>query len=178
EDDVRYLRPVDDGGLGIDAVWADDFHHALRRYLAGDHEGYYARYAGTLDEVARVIHQGWLGGGPAWGQPARQFVFAIQNHDQIGNRPFGDRLNHTLDIERYKAASILLLFLPQTPLLFMGQEFAASTTFQFFTDHNPELGRLVTEGRRTEFKSFSAFSDPKTRERIPDPQAESTFLRS
>jgi maltooligosyltrehalose trehalohydrolase len=178
ENDVRYLKPVNDGGFGIDAVWADDFHHALRRYLAGDHEGYYARFAGTLDEVARAVQQGWLRGEPAWRQPARQFVFVIQNHDQVGNRPFGDRLNHDIDLELYKAASLLLLFLPETPLLFMGQEFAASTPFQYFTDHNPELGRLVTEGRRREFKSFSAFSDPASRERIPDPQAVETFLRS
>src|SRR5262249_12381019 len=173
-----YLRPTEQGGLGMDAVWADDFHHALRRYLAGDHEGYYVPFAGTLEEVGRAIHQGWLRGKPAWEQPARQFVFTIQNHDQIGNRAFGDRLNHTVDIGRYKAASMLLLFAPETPLLFMGQEFAASTPFMYFTDHNPELGRLVTEGRRREFEPFSAFSDPASRERIPDPQAVETFLRS
>jgi maltooligosyltrehalose trehalohydrolase len=172
ENDVRFLRPVEEGGLGMDAVYADDFHHALRRYLAGDHEGYYARFAGTLEEVARCIESGWLRGKPALKQPARQFVFTIQNHDQIGNRPFGDRLHHGIDGGRYAAASMLLLFLPQTPFLFMGQEFCASSPFQYFTDHNPELGRLVTEGRRREFRAFSGFKG------VPDPQAESTFFAS
>ena len=188
ENDVRYLKPVNQGGFGLDAVWADDFHHSLRRYLAGDHEGYYANYEGTLDEVARCIRQGWLyegqatlggskkpRGTPAREQPAWQFVYVLQNHDQVGNRAFGERLNHQIDLDRFAAASALLLFLPFTPMLFMGQEFAASTPFQYFTDHNPELGRLVTEGRRKEFQAFSAFADAATRERIPDPQAESTF---
>jgi maltooligosyltrehalose trehalohydrolase len=191
ENDVRYLKRVDEGGFGLDAVWADDFHHSLRRYLVGDHEGYYANYEGTLDEVARCIEHGWLyegqptragkkepRGTPALEQPAWQFVYVIQNHDQVGNRAFGERLNHDIDVDRFAAASALLLFLPTTPMLFMGQEFAASTPFQYFTDHNSELGQLITEGRRKEFQAFSAFVDPATRERIPDPQAESTFVCS
>ncbi|MBV9198478.1 MAG: DUF3459 domain-containing protein, partial [Alphaproteobacteria bacterium] len=179
ENDVRYLRPTSEGGFGFDAVYADDFHHALRRYLAGDHEGYYSHFNGTLDEVARCIQQGWLRrGAPAEDRPAWQFLYVLQNHDQVGNRAFGERLHHQIGLERFAAASALLLFLPQTPMLFMGQEFGASTPFQFFTDHNPELGKLVTEGRRREFKAFSAFADEATRERIPDPQAESTFLHS
>ncbi len=190
ENDVRYLRSRSDGGFGIDAVWADDFHHTLRRYLVGDREGYYADYVGTLDEVAQCINQGWLyegqpsprSGTPrgtvARNQPAQQFVYVIQNHDQVGNRPFGERLNHQVDVERYTAASMLLLFLPYTPMLFMGQEFAASAPFQYFTDHNLELGRLVTEGRRKEFAAFSAFAEPELRARIPDPQDLATFQRS
>ncbi len=178
ENDVRYLEPVERGGLGLDAVWADEFHHVLRRYLAGDHEGYYGRFEGTLEELARCIERGWLHGTATSGYPAWQFVYVIQNHDQVGNRAFGDRLHHQIDLDRYCAASALLLFLPQTPLLFMGQEFAAPSPFQYFTDHNPELGRLVTEGRRREFKAFSAFADAATRERIPDPQAPATFDRS
>ena len=188
ENDVRYLLPVDEGGYGLDAVYADDFHHILRRYLAGDHEGYYADYAGTLAELARCIEQGWLHdegqptrqrgkprGTPARDRPAWQFLYVLQNHDQVGNRAFGERLNHEIDLERFAAASALLLFLPFTPMLFMGQEFAASSPFQYFTDHNPELGRLVTEGRRREFQAFAAFADPSMREMIPDPQAKSTF---
>jgi maltooligosyltrehalose trehalohydrolase len=178
EDDVRYVQPVAAGGYGFDAVYADDFHHIVRRYVAGDHEGYYARYQGTLDELAQCIERGWLRGTPTLDQPPWRFLYCIQNHDQVGNRACGERLNHDIDLERYTAASALLLFLPFTPLLFMGQEFAASTPFQYFTDHNPELGRLVTEGRRREFKAFSAFADAASRERIPDPQAESTFLKS
>jgi maltooligosyltrehalose trehalohydrolase len=192
ENDVRYLRPVAEGGLGFDAVYADDFHHAVRRYLAGDHEGYYADFDGTLAEVARCIEHGWLyegqgtrrsqgqqrRGTPASDVPAWQFLYVLQNHDQVGNRAFGERLHQQIGVERFAAASALLLFLPFTPMLFMGQEFAASSPFQFFTDFNPELGKLVTEGRRREFKAFSEFADPATRERIPDPQAEATFLAS
>jgi maltooligosyltrehalose trehalohydrolase len=192
ENDVRYLKPVDAGGFGFDGVWADDFHHSLRRYLAGDHEGYYADYAGTLEEVAICIERGWLyegqatprtafktpRGTPARNCPPEQFVYAIQNHDQVGNRAFGERLHHQIDPDRYRAASTLLLFLPYTPMLFMGQEFGASAPFQFFTEHDPELGKLVTAGRRKEFQAFSAFANPATRERIPDPQAASTFLNS
>jgi maltooligosyltrehalose trehalohydrolase len=190
ENAVRYLQPASQGGFGMDAVWADDFHHTMRRYLAGDHEGYFGDFEGTLSEVARCAHQGWLyegqvshhaehaRGTPARDQPAWQFVYVLQNHDQVGNRAFGERLHHQIDLDRYRVASAVLLFLPFTPMLFMGQEFAASTPFQYFTDHNPELGKLVTEGRRREFQAFSAFADPAVRERIPDPQAESTFENS
>ena len=192
ENDVRYLRPVDEGGFGLDAVYADDFHHSLRRYLAGDHEGYYADFEGTLAEVARCIEQGWLyegqptrrsklmkpRGTPARDRPAWQFLYVLQNHDQVGNRPFGERLHAEIGVQRFAAASALLLFLAYTPMLFMGQEFGASTPFQYFTDHNPELGRLVTEGRRREFRAFSAFTDPAAREKIPDPQSMSTFVAS
>src|SRR5690606_27836696 len=110
--------------------------------------------------------------------PASVFVFCIQNHDQVGNRPFGDRVHHEINLDRYRVASALLLFAPETPLIFMGQEFAASTPFLYFTDHPEELGKLVTEGRRKEFAGFKAFDDPAMRETIPDPQAESTFQAS
>jgi maltooligosyltrehalose trehalohydrolase len=192
ENDPRYVQATKTGGLGFDAVYAEDFHHTLRRYLAGDHEGYYADFEGTLDEVARCIEQGWLfegqptprsngeerRGKPAHDLPAWNFLYVLQNHDQVGNRALGERLHHQIGVDRFAAASALLLFLPYTPMLFMGQEFAASAPFQYFTDHNPELGKLVTEGRRREFKAFSAFADAATREKIPDPQAESTFANS
>jgi maltooligosyltrehalose trehalohydrolase len=105
-------------------------------------------------------------------------VFCIQNHDQVGNRPFGSRLHHQIDPAMFRAVTAVLLFAPETPLLFMGQEWAASSPFLYFTDHNAELGRLVTEGRRKEFSRFAAFSDVKARARIPDPQAERTFAVS
>jgi maltooligosyltrehalose trehalohydrolase len=105
-------------------------------------------------------------------------VFFLQNHDQVGNRALGERLHHQIEPAAYRAATVLLLCAPQTPLLFMGQEWAAPSPFLFFTDHEPGLGQLVTEGRRREFQGFSAFSDPRKRERIPDPQAPSTFERS
>jgi len=187
---VQQIRPPEQGGLGLDGVWADDFHHALRTYLTGEREAYYANYTGRLEDVATTIEGGFLFQGqtrPATGElrgtkvtdePARAFVYCSENHDQVGNRALGERLAHLIDRERYLVASAVLLFVPETVLLFQGQEFAASSPFQFFTDHNPELGRLVTEGRRKEFAGFAAFADPARRERIPDPQAETTFQRS
>jgi maltooligosyltrehalose trehalohydrolase len=107
-----------------------------------------------------------------------QFIVCLQNHDQIGNRALGERLNHQLDPATYRALSALLLCAPQTPLLFMGQEWAASTPFLYFTDYHEELGRRITEGRRNEFRQFRAFADPAARDRIPDPQDDATFARS
>ncbi len=105
-------------------------------------------------------------------------MFCTENHDQVGNRAFGERLAHLIDRERYLVASAVLLLAPETPLIFQGQEFAATSPFLYFTDHTPQLGRLVTAGRREEFKAFSAFRDPSVRAQIPDPQADATFLRS
>src|SRR5690606_222909 len=101
-----------------------------------------------------------------------------QNHDQVGNRAFGDRLNQSIELSTFRALSTLLLTSPYVPLLWMGQEWAASTPFLYFTDHPEELGRLVTTGRREEFAHFSAFSDPGAAAAIPDPQARETFERS
>ena len=188
--DRRVVTPADDGGLGLDAVWADDLHHQLRRLTAGDSEGYFASYSGSIDDVVATLRKGWFyegqvaahsgeaRGTPATGLPPRAFVHCIQNHDQTGNRPMGDRITESVPLPVYRALSTLLLASPFTPMLWMGQEWAASSPFQYFTDHPPELGKLVTEGRREEFKGFSAFSDPAQRERIPDPQAEETFTRS
>lgn len=188
--EARIIRPAGEGGYGLDGVWADDFHHALRVALTGARENYYAAYLGSPDEISRAITDGFVYQGersPVSCEPrgtaitdelAASFVFNIQNHDQIGNRPFGDRLHHTIDHGRYLTASALLLFAPETPLIFMGQEFSASTPFLYFTDHHDELGRLVTEGRRREFAGFEAFSHERLRELIPDPQQEETFLRS
>ena len=174
-------------GYGLDGVWADDFHHQMRVALAGDRDGYFANFSGSADDVAATIRQGWfhvgqpaaVTGGPRGSDPSRlspsQFIVCLQNHDQVGNRAFGDRLHHGIGVDAYRAASALLLLLPQTPLLFMGQEWAASSPFLYFTDHEPALGRLVTEGRRQEFAAFEAFTDPMTRAQIPDPQDPSTF---
>ncbi len=183
------VLPPSAGGLGMDAVWADDLHHQLRRLAAGDAEGYFASFSGTAADVAATLERGWYyegqrtaegraRGTPAAGLPPRAFVHCLQNHDQVGNRALGDRLHEATGLPLYRALSALLLLSPYTPLLWMGQEWAASSPFQYFTDHTPELGRLVTEGRRGEFAAFSAFADPAARARIPDPQAEATFLRS
>ena len=186
----RILLPAAEGGYGLDAVWADDLHHQLRRCTAGDSEGYFAAYSGTIPDVVATLRKGWFyegqvaphrgeaRGTPASGIPPHRFVHCIQNHDQVGNRPFGDRLTEGVSLPVYRALSALLLLSPYTPLLWMGQEWGASSPFLYFTDHPEELGRLVTEGRREEFKHFSAFSDPDLRERIPDPQAMQTFADS
>jgi maltooligosyltrehalose trehalohydrolase len=184
------LQPESEGGWGLDGVWSDDFHHQVRRCLAGDADGYFSDFDGTVESIAATVRQGWFftgqyapyfghqrGTGPASISPA-QCVFFIQNHDQVGNRAFGDRLHHAIDLASYRAATVLLLLAPEAPLLFMGQEWAAGTPFQFFTDHEPGLGRKVTEGRRREFAKFRAFADPALRERIPDPQAPATFEAS
>lgn len=184
------LKPEPDGGLGFDGVWADDFHHQTRRLLAGDCEGYFADFDGAVGSIAATARRGWFYTGqdaPYFGGPRgtdtagialSRFVICLQNHDQIGNRAFGDRLHHQIEQAAWRAASTLLLMLPETPILFMGQEFAATAPFRFFTDHRPELGALVTQGRRREFSRFSAFLDPATRERIPDPQDERTYRES
>ena len=184
------LEPVDQGGWGLDGVWADDFHHIVRRQLAGDSQGYYADYHGSCEELARTIRQGWLftgqhskHTGESRGTdpsriPMHRFVVCLQNHDQIGNRAFGERLHHTIDDAAWRAGSTLLLTSPMTPLLFMGQEWAASSPFRYFTDLEPDLGPLVTAGRRREFSDFPEFADPKALEYIPDPQAMETFRGS
>ncbi|MBV9774877.1 MAG: glycogen debranching protein GlgX [Gemmatimonadetes bacterium] len=186
----RLVTPVEEGGVGIDAVWADDFHHQVRRGAAGDSEGYFADYTGTAVDLAGTLVRGWFyegqrsanrgepRGTPSAGIPPQRFVHCIQNHDQVGNRAMGDRLSDGVPLPVYRAASALLLLSPYTPLLWMGQEWAATTPFLYFTDHPEELGKLVTEGRRSEFGHFSAFADPEMRERIPDPQAPATFERS
>jgi len=188
EDDrneARVVREVARGGIGLDAVWADDFHHEVRRLIAGDDEGYFGDFEGSVNELCRIVQKGWLyegqlsknhgrpRGTPSFDIPPPRLVHCIQNHDQVGNRATGDRLNHGLDLARYRAAITLLLSTPFTPLLFMGQEFAASSPFAFFTNHNAELGKAITEGRRNEFAKFRAFA-----KKLPDPQDEQTFRDS
>ncbi len=177
-------------GWGLDAVWSDDFHHQMRVALAGDRDAWFGDFAGTAKDIATTVSNGWFYSGqvaPYFGRargtdssgvPMSRFVFFLQNHDQTGNRAMGDRLHHAVAPAAFRAASVLLLLAPETPLLFMGQEWAASAPFRFFTDHHPELGRAVTEGRRREFRHFAAFSDPATNASIPDPQARETFVSS
>jgi maltooligosyltrehalose trehalohydrolase len=188
--EVRTITPVADGGYGIDAVWADDFHHEMWVLLSNAWEGYYVDFSGSVEDLAKALNDGFFyqgnvsdlwrrkRGTPISDEPASAFVFNLQNHDQIGNRPLGERIHHEIDRDRFLVASSVLLLAPETPLIFMGQEFAASTPFRFFTDHHEELGRLVTEGRRKEFAGFRAFSDERAQRHIPDPQAEETFRSS
>lgn len=184
------VLPGKDGGAGLTGVWADDFHHATRRHLAGDHEAWYSDFEGTTEEIARAIGDGWIFSGQHAAHyagprgtattrvPIEAPVICLQNHDQVGNRAHGDRLHHQVPLGTWLAASALLLTAPETPMLFMGQEWAASTPFLYFTDHAPDLGALVVEGRRNEFRRFSAFSDPATRDLIPSPQGTDTFAAS
>ena len=184
------LHPLAQGGYGMTGVLADDFHHAVRRHLAGDHEAWFADFRGSTDEIAAAVRDGWVftgqhashydgprGTSPA-DLPVEASVICLQNHDQVGNRAHGDRLHHQIAEAAWLAATTLLLMAPETPMLFMGQEWAASSPFLFFTDHEATLGELVVEGRRREFVRFSTFNDPEVRERIPSPQAEWTWRKS
>jgi maltooligosyltrehalose trehalohydrolase len=182
----RLITPAQQGGYGLDAVWADDLHHQLRRSFVGDSDGYFADFTDSLADVATTLRQGWFYTGqfaPHYGKsrgtsPASialpQVVQCIQNHDQIGNRARGDRLSESVDSATYKVMSAILLVSPGTPLLFMGQEWNASMPFIYFTDHHAELGRAVTQGRRKEFEKFTAFAGSE----VPDPQAPESFERS
>ena len=182
----RLVRPRDDDGYGLDGVWSDDLHHQLRVLTAGDREGYYRDYQDTTAaDVATTLRDGWFYRGeysehldaPRGTDPAPvdrdQCVVFIQNHDQVGNRPLGTRLTDDVSLPVYRALSVLLCVAQELPLLFMGQEWAASTPFQFFTDHTEELGPSVTEGRKEEFADFSGFDGT-----VPDPQDPATFERS
>jgi maltooligosyltrehalose trehalohydrolase len=175
---------------GLDAVWADDFHHEMRVVLTGEGDGYYAAYEPKVEALARTIEHGWLfqgemyePWGTARGRPPgalapEHFVYCIENHDQIGNRALGERLDRDAGIDALRTATLVLLFLPMTPLLFMGQEWASSSPFLYFTDHDPEFGPQVSNGRRNEFRAFKAFASDEARARIPDPQARATFEQS
>jgi malto-oligosyltrehalose trehalohydrolase len=173
----------------FDAQWNDDGHHVLHVMLTGENEGYYVDYADRpAERLARCLAEGFVyqgepsphRGGTRRGMPSRDlpptaFVLFLQNHDQIGNRAFGDRLTESVDPKALEAAIALQLLCPQIPLIFMGEEVAGRSPFQFFTDHHGELADAVREGRRKEFAKFAAFSDPARRARIPDPNAPETF---
>jgi maltooligosyltrehalose trehalohydrolase len=184
----HFCLPFSKSGYALDGVWADDWHHHVRRHVTGDGEGYFQPFLGSLELIAYTLQQGWHRNGKGEGylgtgsDPTSlaydNFVIFLQNHDQVGNRPMGERLHHQISPNRFRALTALLLLAPETPLIFMGQEWAASTPFQFFTDHHPELGLKVTEGRRREFAGFSAFRDPRVRDLIPDPQDPGTWSRS
>jgi len=184
------IRPAAEGGWALDGLWSDDFHHQLRRALTGDRDGYFVDFSGSDADIVDTIRDGWFyrgqesqyfegaRGTDPTGLPLASFVVFIQNHDQVGNRAHGERLHHDIEPAVYRAASALLIMLPETPLLFMGQEWAASSPFRYFTDHHEELGRAVTEGRRREFRRFAQFADAASAARIPDPQAVETFRSS
>jgi maltooligosyltrehalose trehalohydrolase len=153
------LRPIEE--WGHDAQWADELHHEQHVLITGEQEGYYAKYRGSVADLARLVER----------TPPERLVTCVQNHDQVGNRAVGDR--PPAEAARLQAA--ILLFAPQTPLLFMGQEYGERNPFQFFTDHvDPAIAEATREGRRREFAGFAGFSADD----VPDPQAPATFERS
>ncbi|MCD9230574.1 malto-oligosyltrehalose trehalohydrolase [Ralstonia pseudosolanacearum] len=190
---LRGSAPPGAPGAGaFEAQWNDDGHNALHVLLTGEHEAYYAAYADApAQRLARVlqdgfcyqgepsvIHDGAPRGEPSGWLPPTAFVLFLQNHDQIGNRAFGERLTRLAHPDALRAAQVLLLLSPQIPLLFMGEEWGCLRPFLYFTSHHGALAEAVREGRRREFARFAAFADPHQRERIPDPNDERTFLDS
>ena len=183
--DPRVVRAKEAGGYGLEAQWSDDFHHALWTVLTGDLKGYYedfgsiAQLATALEEV--FVYQGQYSnyrkrhhGRPVLDLPGYRFLGYIQNHDQVGNRALGDRLSDLVSPGKVKIGAAILLLSPFVPMLFQGEEFAASTPFQYFTDHEDvELGKAVSEGRKQEFAGFGWAPDE-----IPDPQSIETFEHS
>ncbi len=169
------------------AQWNDDIHHVLHVAATGEDAGYYKAYAGRTDLLARAMAEGFAyqgemmeyrdqaRGEPSASLPPAAFVAFAQNHDQIGNRAFGDRLSASVAPERLRAIAAVALLLPQVPMLFMGEEWATKTPFPFFCDFAGDLADAVRQGRRDEFKRFPEFQDPDRRAQIPDPLAEATF---
>jgi maltooligosyltrehalose trehalohydrolase len=183
--DPRFVRNRASGGYGLDAAWADDWHHSLHTTLTAERTGYYEDF-GSLEMLGKALRQAWVYDGE-WSAhrqktrgrkapdlPSHSFVIAVQNHDQVGNRASGERMSALVDEGSLQTAAALLLTAPFTPMLFQGEEWAASSPFQYFTDHaDPELGAAVREGRRREFAAFGWSA-----EAVPDPQDRATFDRS
>jgi len=166
------VLPRDAGGQGLHASWADDLHHTIHTVLTGESSGYYAPY-GTTQQVASTLVDPYSGRPPgsAGDVPGERFIVCAQNHDQVGNRARGDRLHHLAGLEAAMAAAALVICSPQVPLLFMGEEWAASTPWPFFADpQNPFLAESIRSGRRREFVEFGWAADD-----IPDPVDPSTF---
>jgi maltooligosyltrehalose trehalohydrolase len=184
QNDARVLRCTQDGGFGMQGVWSDDFHHAVHTLLTGEQFGYYADF-GKVQHLVKTLRNGWCyageyscyrkrkhGNTPPKTNPAR-FMVCNQNHDQVGNRAFGERLSRLVTFEDLKLAAGITLLSPFTPLLFMGEEYGETAPFQYFTSHGDEkLAEAVRQGRRADFQAFEWAKD------VPDPQAEETFAAS
>ncbi|HTX33191.1 MAG TPA: malto-oligosyltrehalose trehalohydrolase [Solirubrobacteraceae bacterium] len=179
--DPRVMRRRSRGGYECDAEWADDFHHALRTLVTNEHEGYYAEF-GQVAQLAKAFHRPHVHdgnyssfrrrrfGAPADDVPVERFVVFSQNHDQVGNRAFGDRMPP----EARRLAAFCTLLSPFVPMLFMGEEYGEVAPFQFFSDHiDPEIAEATRDGRRSEFEAFASFG-----KEVPDPQDVATFERS
>jgi len=194
ENDANEVRLLDPraGGAAATAQWNDDWHHAAHVLATGERDGYYEDYAeNPARQLARCLAEGFAyqgerskhRGGKARGAPSARlppqaFVPFLQNHDQVGNRAFGERLAAFAPPEALRLATATLLLAPSVPLVFMGEEFGASTPFLYFCDFAGDLARAVREGRRREFAAFARFRGDAEREKIPDPNAEATFAAS
>lgn len=187
---AQLARPLDRGGFGIDALWNDDFHHSAMVLISGRNEAYYSDHAAKAQEFVSAIKYGflyqgqwyhWQGharGEPAFDLPPSAFVHFIQNHDQIANTAQGQRAQSWTSPGLYRAVTALLLLGPQTPMLFQGQEFAASTPFFYFADHREELAQQVMQGRKRFLAQFPSLARPEVQDRLPDPGDPQTFVRS
>jgi malto-oligosyltrehalose trehalohydrolase len=187
---ARYLERQEGCPRWYTAQWNDDIHHCFHVLLTGEEEGYYADYRkAPAASLGRCMAEGFAyqgerseyqegkhRGEPSADLPATAFVSFLQNHDQIGNRAFGDRLTMLADEKSLQVMTAVALLAPSPPLLFMGEEFGTRTPFLFFCDFGPDLQEAVTAGRRREFARFSAFSHADARARIPDPMAADTYL--
>lgn len=175
---------------GFNAQWNDDAHNILHTLLTGEQESYYANYKDSqTQKLARYLSDGFIyqgekshngrnRGEPSGHLPPTSFIVFLQNHDQIGNRAFGERLIELTDVDSLKVATALVLLSPMIPLLFMGEEYGSRQPFLYFTDHPPEIAEMVRNGRREKFADFSEFKDEKMREKIPDPNNLNSFIRS
>jgi maltooligosyltrehalose trehalohydrolase len=186
---TRIVRPVSRGGYGLDALWNDDFHHSAMAALTGRSEAYFTDYLGSPQEFISAVKWGYLFQGQfsAWqmkqrGTPAfdlapTAFVTYIQNHDQIANFGHGERAHQLCGLAQFRAMTALLLLAPQTPLLFQGQEFAASSPFLYFADHAGEIPELIRKGRLKELSQFPSNAHPEMRAIMRDPSDRKTFER-
>lgn len=183
----RLLRPVEDGGYGLDALWNDDFHHSAMVALTGHHEAYYTDHRGAPQEFISAAKRGYLFQGQyyRWQKKRRgsssagiapaSFVNYLQNHDQIANSGRGWRLQHLTDPGTYRALTALFLLTPQTPMLFQGQEFAASAPFNYFADHQGELADKVKRGRAEFLHQFPSLASADMQSQLPDPTDPQVF---
>jgi maltooligosyltrehalose trehalohydrolase len=186
----RQLRKPEKGGYGIDGLWNDDFHHACRVAATGNMEAYYGDYSGSPQELISAIRLGYLyqgqwharqkryRGSPSWDIPAPQLVHFLQNHDQVANSARSLRTHMLTSPGRHRALTALLLLGPQTPLVFMGQEFSATSPFYYFADHEPELAALVRNGRHEFLSQFRRIHAYHAGRRVPDPANPQTFADS
>jgi maltooligosyltrehalose trehalohydrolase len=187
---ARLVRPVEQGGYGLDGLWNDDFHHSARVALTGKNDAYYTDYLANPQEFISAVKWGYLYQGQwyKWQNKRRgkaaldlepaQFINYLENHDQVANTGRGERLYQLASAGRYRAITALLLLAPGTPMLFQGQEYASSSPFFYFADHYPELAAQVAKGRKVFLSQFRDLALPEMQEQIADPSDEETFRRS